>query len=208
MTLVYVAGAVAGIVGTGLNVYGAKKAGDESEEAFRVRSAAARKQAESIKAISLYNARRLEVQASQTRRAGVEAENKVRRGTAELISSQRASYSAGGVIADTGTAASVQIDSARLGEVDALTTRRNYQDQASTLVHSSIATRMQGDADSQAALNEAGAFGDAASSAGRAGTFNAIAAGFNGFDSSWFNSDSSAGSPTPDASSQIANQNY
>lgn len=73
------------------------------------------------------NVGRLNRQADQTQVVSNEQQNAIRRMGAEVASSQRAFYGARGVMIDTGTPASMQIDTARLTEVDALRTRRNYR---------------------------------------------------------------------------------
>ena len=83
--------------------------------------------------VSKYNARASENDATRVRNKGVEEENKLRRQTAELIGSQRASAAAFGVDVDKGSAFQLQQDSALLGEVDALRVRSNFEQQAKGL---------------------------------------------------------------------------
>ena len=87
-----------------------------------------------IQQVADENVRRLEKQATQTIERGGEDENAVRRIGAETISSQRAFYGARNVVIDTGTPAAMQVDTARMAEVDALRIRRNYRLQAESIL--------------------------------------------------------------------------
>lgn len=69
----------------------------------------------------------LRTQANLTREVGAESENDRRQQTADDISDIRASYGARNVVIDSGTPASLQVDAARMGEVEALRIRRNYR---------------------------------------------------------------------------------
>lgn len=78
--------------------------------------------------------RRLERDAGQEIIYGSEEENKIRRVAAESISATRAFYGARNIVIDSGTPAALQIDAARMGEVDSLRVRRNYRIRAEALL--------------------------------------------------------------------------
>jgi hypothetical protein len=78
--------------------------------------------------------RRLERDAAQQVVYGSEDENQIRRLAAETISSTRAFYGARNIVIDSGTPAALQVDAARMGEVDALRVRRNYRIKAEALL--------------------------------------------------------------------------
>lgn len=78
--------------------------------------------------------RRLERDAATQVQIGSEEENKIRRIAAETISSTRAFYGARNIVIDSGTPAALQIDAARMGEVDALRMRRNYRLKAQSIL--------------------------------------------------------------------------
>lgn len=78
--------------------------------------------------------RRLERDAATQVEIGSEEENKIRRIAAETISSTRAFYGARNIVIDSGTPAALQIDAARMGEVDALRVRRNYRIKAKSIL--------------------------------------------------------------------------
>lgn len=78
--------------------------------------------------------RRLERDAATQVEIGSEEENKIRRIAAETISSTRAFYGARNIVIDSGTPAALQIDAARMGEVDALRMRRNYRLKAQAIL--------------------------------------------------------------------------
>ena len=83
--------------------------------------------------VAKFNARQQENEAVNTRNAGVKAENKQRRATAELIARQRAQLGAANIELGSGSAFQLQDDAATLGEVDALTIRDNFENRASAL---------------------------------------------------------------------------
>ena len=78
--------------------------------------------------------RRLERDAGQEIIFGWEEENKIRRVAAETIGATRAFYGARNIVIDSGTPAALQVDAARMGEVDALRMRRNYRIRAEALL--------------------------------------------------------------------------
>ncbi len=178
-------------VGIGLGLLGSKKAAEDQQDLYDEQAEAARKEALHRKEISIYNARRIAVAASRVRRKGVEEENEVRRFTAERISSIRAAFAASGVIADSGSPARLQIDAARLGEVDALRTRRNYQDESLELDHRAQITLLEGDAERTGLENKASALTKAGQNAVTSGYIGAATDVFNAsVDAGWFSNDS------------------
>jgi hypothetical protein len=70
---------------------------------------------------------RLKTQQSETYAAGTEAENAARDETVQIIGSERAAYAAGNIVVNSGTPASLQIDTVRQGEIDALRIRKSYR---------------------------------------------------------------------------------
>lgn len=72
-----------------------------------------------------FNARMAEWQARDAERRGDEAANRHRAQVTRMIGSQRAALAAQGVNVEDGSAAEVQLDTAMLGEMDALTIRNN-----------------------------------------------------------------------------------
>lgn len=99
-----------------------------------------------INEVAATNIGRLETAAKRTVQAGFEAEDDIRTNTAEVISTQRATYAARGVLIDTGTPAAMQIGTAQRGEIDALRVRRNYRVAAEDMLEQA------GDIKSQAAF--------------------------------------------------------
>jgi len=107
------------------------------------------------KDVSRYNARVAENEAESTRAAGVEEENKRRRATAEMLSSQRAQLGASGVSLASGSALQLQQDTELLGEVDALRIRSNTSQRAEALETEADLTRTKGDFAKSAGLSSA-----------------------------------------------------
>lgn len=96
------------------------------------------------KALSRYNARNLENQATQVRNKGAREENLQRRATAETLSRQQAQLAASNLDLDVGSALSLQEDVVTLGEVDALTIRENTDIQASATEEQARLTLKEG----------------------------------------------------------------
>lgn len=69
-------------------------------------------------------------EAVEARRRGRVEEENVRERVAQLRARQRAAAAGTGQVTDTGTAGAIEADSAALGEVDALTARRNAEIEA------------------------------------------------------------------------------
>lgn len=101
-------------------------------------------QGQQQRSTSAYNARVLENEAIRTRNKGVVEENRHRERVQQLISSQRAASAASGVDVNSGSALQLQQDAELLGEVDALTIRQNYQDQADVTDARSDLVALQG----------------------------------------------------------------
>ena len=103
-----------GLIGTGLSVYGTLEAARDEQ------------------AINEWNAGVADLQAADTIRRGQLDETKSRIATRGLIGSQRVALAANGVqVGDPGSTGDLlQIDSARIGEEDALTIRNNAARQA------------------------------------------------------------------------------
>ena len=80
--------------------------------------------------IAKNNARMANDRAQDALRRGEEDERMQRRRTAQLMGSQRAAMAASGVALDEGSPLSILADTAELGELDALTIRRNSEVEA------------------------------------------------------------------------------
>lgn len=126
---------------------------------------AAQQQGEYAAGVARYNARQQENEATRIRNISIEEENKQRRLTAELLSKQRAQLGAANVELTTGSALSLQTDTALLGEVDALRIRENYELEATAMEEQAELTRAEGEA--KAAAGRA-AFGTSILTAGGA----------------------------------------
>ena len=72
-----------------------------------------------------YNAKAAENEKSQVAQQGIQEEQKSRLQTAAVIGAQRAGYGAAGLDSNSGTAATVQAQTAQAGEYDALTIHAN-----------------------------------------------------------------------------------
>ena len=131
-------------VGSSLLSFGSKIFGGRSKKR------AADTQAASDQHIANYNAANMENDAVKLRTVGVEKENDLRRNVAEFASRQRAAIGASGVVVDSGSAAAIQADTFRLGEIDARRIKRTYQDQADTIDDEAMLTRMRGKSDANA----------------------------------------------------------
>ncbi len=110
--------------------------------------------------VSTRNALLADASAQDAVQRGALAESRLRSGTRQLIGAQRSGYAGQGVDVNSGSAADVQADSSRLGEMDALTIRTNamreahgYGVQASNDRTQAAMTRLAGD-------NQAGALRD------------------------------------------------
>lgn len=99
-------------LGTGMSMYGMYQQGQAQ------------------KAMYDYQAKMGKVQAEQELSAGREAERAQRRKTASLIGAQRAAMGGSGIDVNTGSLLEAQVDTARMGEMDALTLRYNAKNRA------------------------------------------------------------------------------
>ena len=170
-------------------------------------AAAARKQAAHKRTIGTHNAGQLRDQALRLIRKGNQQENEVRRKGSEMISSQRASFGAGNIAVDSGSAARIQVDTARMSEVDSLRVRETHLEGAQSLDKQAYITLLESEAEADALETRADAFIksgvntknallDAASDAGDAGLLGALSTGVNAIDPSWFEADSTAVNPS------------
>jgi len=115
----------------------------------------ANEQAKVERNTAAYNSQVQKNEGQNIKNAGIEEENKQRRMTAELLSQQRATLGAGGVVVDSGSALQLQEDTANLGETDALRIRSNYNDRGDAAIQGAALTQYEGDAKS-AQLKSAG----------------------------------------------------
>lgn len=106
-------------------------------------------------AVAQYNARVQENQATQTANKAVEAENRQRQRTAELISQQRAQIGASGVSLSSGSASNLIADTAMMGAADAYRIKSNYADEVANIRQGAALTLNQGAAAQQMANNQA-----------------------------------------------------
>lgn len=112
--------------GFGLQAYGQHKAGQAAEAAGKAERAASESEAN----LADFNANVATMQAKDAIERGGEAESAFRAKVRGLIGTQRAGYGASGVDVGYGSAVDVQADTAKLGELDALTIRTNAQREA------------------------------------------------------------------------------
>lgn len=117
---------IAQAAGSGLSLYGAWKGGQEAKSAGN------------------YNARVLEYAADDAiNRGNVEAAD-IKTKTKRLIGAQRANLAASGADVSSGTALELQVESAGMGELDALRALNNAQREASGLKSEANLARKQG----------------------------------------------------------------
>lgn len=199
-----VAGTAAGVLtgaGLGLSLGGTIGAGYADKQSANAQAAAYAQSAENAKIVAEFNARQIERRAEairkegeQIRIRGTQEENRIRQAGAELISTQRAAFAAGNIVIDSGTPAALQISTARQTEVDALRMRDTtvYQSEANeyerqlTMEQAAI-TRLQGDAESAAYLNQSEAFKKAGKNAMLSSILSGIGTGINtAVDQKWF----------------------
>lgn len=76
------------------------------------------------------NADLAEIQAKNAEEAGALEEKQHRQKVSQLIGKQRAAFGASGAVVDTGSALDVTADTAALGEMDAMTIRKNTRNAA------------------------------------------------------------------------------
>lgn len=90
-------------------------------------------------------AKTMDSQASYTEYAGEVAANKHRTGVKQMIGEQRASAAAQGISLDSGSIANIQSDTAKFGEMDALSILQDAAVNAWSLRTQGSLTRAQGD---------------------------------------------------------------
>jgi hypothetical protein len=94
--------------------------------------------------VAEFNAQMAELQARDAERRGGEAANRHRQQVTRVIGSQRAALAAQGVDVGDGSALDMQIDTASLGELDALQIRNNAAREAFGYRASAIDSRRRG----------------------------------------------------------------
>lgn len=104
----------------------AKQAGDANQRAYEANAQVAESQAEQLD----YNAHVAELQSADATQRGLTEEARFRSSVRALIGGQRAGFAGQGVKVDAGSARDVQLDAARLGELDAQQIRSNAQREA------------------------------------------------------------------------------
>jgi hypothetical protein len=97
------------------------------------------------KQLNDYNAQVSDMEASDAIARGALAEKRQRQNVKLLIGSQRAGFAAGGVDVNDGSAVDVQADTARQGELDALTIRLNAAREAWGFKNQATDFRVRGD---------------------------------------------------------------
>lgn len=108
-------------VGTGASVVGGIKSGNAAKRGGEAQQRAAAKSGE----LADFNAQVAELQAADAITRGQEEAQRFGARVRGTIGSQRAGYAASNIDVNFGTAADVQADSARLGELDMLTIQGN-----------------------------------------------------------------------------------
>ena len=121
------------------------------------RAGVARAQGDYASGVSDINAGLADAQAADATRRGAVNESRFRSGTKQLIGAQRAAAGSSGIDANSGSALDVQSDSARLGELDALTIRNNAAREAWGYSVQAANERTQGAMAKAAGENEASA---------------------------------------------------
>jgi hypothetical protein len=104
----------------------------------------ASEQASYERRVSEINARKQENEAQAVKNRSIRAENESRRATAELRARQISQFAALGMDINSGSALNLQNDTLNLGEIDALTIRENYDQQAGQLIEAGGLTRQDG----------------------------------------------------------------
>lgn len=133
---------------------------------------AARRQGAYSAAIDTQNAGLADAQARDAVARGTIAEDRQRQQTAGLAGSQRATAAANGIDVGSGSAADITSDTARMGELDALTIRNNaareaYGYQVSAANDRAAAINAQQAGNNQAGADRAGGYSALLTGAGR-----------------------------------------
>lgn len=146
--------------GTAIQATGQIKAGNAAKRQGEAEQRAAESEAQ----LSEYNAQVAALQAKDALERGVEEAGKFRAQVRGLIGSQRAGFASGNIDVGVGSAVDVQADTARLGELDALTIKTNaareawgYQVQAEDLRTRAQIQRQEGVMDLEAGKAAQGA---------------------------------------------------
>lgn len=104
-----------------------------------------------------YQAQVAKNQAKMVKDAAAVEEQQSREKTAQTISAQRAQYAAHGIDPNLASAADVQVSTAMIGELDALTIRTNAKNQAAGIMDQGRAAKALGNAQAwSTALSTAG----------------------------------------------------
>lgn len=165
--------ASAAIGGLALSVYGTYKQGQNQAASADAQA----KQAQANAAAATYNANLADQNAAITREqkdAAVEAQQ---RQTARSLGSIIAAYGASGVQSDNGSPLDVLADSARVAELDKLTTQYNYELKARDYENQAALDRMNAANGLAASTTYASAAGNYSTS----GALNALGTGLTGF---------------------------
>lgn len=167
---------------------------------------AAQAQANYQAEINRRNAKKAQLNAEDKRQEGIEEARMTRLKTAQKIGLQQASLAANGVDVSEGTALDMIEDTSAMGELDALTTRYNYEKQALAF------DEQAGNFNNQANLDVF-----AGQNAYRSGVMNAVSTGFGGLGDAagvaakWYGDNSTgknnklSGVPTEYTGSKVAN---
>lgn len=105
--------------------------------------------------VAKQNAGALEAQADDARTRGAIAEDRHRMQVRQFMGRQRAQLGGSGTVLDQGTALDMQVDSARMGELDALMIRNNAAREAWGFNVNAWSTRTQGKLDNWASKQKA-----------------------------------------------------
>ncbi len=172
-----IAAAALGVMGTAMGVV-------SSVQSANAQSAQYEYQAK----VAAQNAKIAQSNADQKRQEGIEEARLQRMKTLQAVGSQQAAMAANGVDISSGTALDIVEDTAAMGELDALTTRYNYETQALAYEQQANNYSNQSNLDVIASQN-----------AYSSGITNAVATGFNGLADSasvaskWYTSTESGG---------------
>lgn len=153
-------------VGTAMSAYGAKQQADAQAQAAQYQAQ-----------VALNNQK---IAGQYAQQAIADGENKVaakQEQTSQMIGSQRAAMAANGVQLDSGSPLRLQEDTARLGNVDALTIRNNAAREAYGYQLQGLSYGQQAQLDEATASN--------AVTAGNLNMFSSIAGGASSIGSKW-----------------------
>ncbi|MCD7740191.1 MAG: hypothetical protein LUH11_02460 [Candidatus Gastranaerophilales bacterium] len=151
-------GAAATLASTAVGVYSSVQQGNAQKAQYEYQAQIAKQ-----------NAQIAQNNADQKRQEGIEESRLQRMKTLQAVGSQQAAMAANGIDVSSGTALDIVEDTAAMGELDALTTRYNYETQALAYEQEANNYNNQSNLDTFAAQN-----------AYKSGITNAVATGFNG----------------------------